>query len=117
MQNVQFEERRSTRKCFAGAKCSAQGDKTFKGKPAVKGNKGSGDFGAGPHPAKLPTCGKELKESLSREGNVNNRKLLQTELPCPSKVTELGRFSHTILAFKSKIGERGCGIPVTKESH
>ena len=69
MQNVQIEERRSTRKYNVGATSSAQGNKMF------KWNKGSGNHRARLHPAKLPTCKKELKNILSSEGN--DRKLMQ----------------------------------------
>ena len=52
IQNVQFEEKRSTRK-GNGAKSSTQRDKKFKENPNAKWNKGSGDFRARPHPAKF----------------------------------------------------------------
>lgn len=57
MQNVQIEERRSTRKCSVGAKSSAQGDKKF------KWNKGSDGLRVRPHIGKLSTYENELKES------------------------------------------------------
>ena len=65
-QNVQFEEKRSTRS-YNGANSCAQGDERFKDKPGVKRNKGSGGLSARPHQAKLPTCGEELKKSLSSD--------------------------------------------------
>jgi len=37
--------------------------KQIKEKPGAKWNKGSGDLRARSHPAKLPTCGKQLKKS------------------------------------------------------
>jgi len=42
-----------------------------------KWNKGSGDLRARPHPAKLPTCEKESKKSLSSKETISNRKLTQ----------------------------------------
>lgn len=41
----------------------------FKEKSDVKWDEGNGGFGARSHPAKLPTCEEELKQSLSRKGN------------------------------------------------
>jgi hypothetical protein len=46
-----------------GAKPRVQGNKLTKVKPDVKWKKGSGDLRAGLHPAKSPTCEKELKKS------------------------------------------------------
>ena len=60
-QSVQFEEKRNT-----GGKSTE--------KPDAKWNKGSGDLRARPHPAKLPTCEKELKKSLSNKENHQNQK-------------------------------------------
>jgi hypothetical protein len=51
--NVQFDKTKSTRKC-----------KQIKKKSSDKWNKESGDLRARSHPAKLPTCEKELKKSL-----------------------------------------------------
>ena len=59
--NVQFEEKWSPRK-RNGPKFRAQRHKRFKEKPNAKWNKGDGDLRARPHPAKLPTCEKELKK-------------------------------------------------------
>lgn len=58
LQNVKFKEERNTKK-WNGAKSCVQGDKQTK-----KWNKGSGDLRARSHPAKFPTCEKELKKSL-----------------------------------------------------
>ena len=55
LKNVQFEEKRGTRK-YNGAKASAQGDTKFKDNPDVKWNKESGDLRARPHPAQFPFC-------------------------------------------------------------
>ena len=60
---MQFKEKRGTRK-WNGAKSCVQGDDHIKEKSDAKWNKGSGDFRARSHPAKLPTCEKELKGSL-----------------------------------------------------
>ena len=57
IQNVQIEKR-GTRK-WNRAKSCVQGDKQIK-----KWNKGSGDLRARSHPAKFPTCEKELKKNL-----------------------------------------------------
>ena len=61
LQNVKFEEERSTRK-WNTAKSCIQGDKQIK-----KWNKESGDLRAGSHPAKFPNCEKELKKSLDSD--------------------------------------------------
>ena len=45
IQNIQFEEKESTRLCN-GAKSGGSGDKKFKGNPDAKWNKGSGDLRA-----------------------------------------------------------------------
>lgn len=45
-----------------------------KEKPDVKGNKGSDDHRARPHPAKLPTYEEELKKSLSSKENHGQQK-------------------------------------------
>ena len=58
LQNVNFEEKKNTKK-WNGAKFCVQGDKQIK-----KWNKGSGNLKARSHPAKFPTCEKELKKSL-----------------------------------------------------
>ena len=58
IKNVQFEEKRGTRK-WNRAKSCVQGDKWIK-----KWNKGSGDLRARSHPAKFPACEKELKINL-----------------------------------------------------
>lgn len=80
MQTIQFKEKRGTRKCFVGAKSCAKGDKKLKEKPEAKGHKGSGDLRAGPHLARLPACGKELKEGRKAvKETTNTRKLRQTE--------------------------------------
>jgi hypothetical protein len=39
--------------------------KKFEEKSVAKWNRGDDDFRARPHPAKLPTCEKELKKSLA----------------------------------------------------
>ena len=57
-QNVNFEEKRSSKK-WNGAKSCVPGDKQIK-----KWNKGCGDFGTTSHPPKFSTCEKELKTSL-----------------------------------------------------
>lgn len=49
MQDVQVEEKQSTRKC-TGAKSSAQGDRKFKAKLDTNWNKVIGDFRARSHP-------------------------------------------------------------------
>lgn len=54
LQNVNFDEKKSTRK-WNGTKSCVQGDKQIK-----KWKKGSGDLRAGSHPAKW----KETKEKL-----------------------------------------------------
>ena len=59
LQNTQFAEKRSTRKCD-GAESCAQGDKQIKEKPDAKGSKGRGVLGGRPHPAKLPICEKDF---------------------------------------------------------
>jgi hypothetical protein len=72
MQNVQIEERRSTRKYNVGATSSAQGNKMF------KWNKGSGGLRAKPHIGKLPAYKNELKrKALSIKKTNKNRKLMQ----------------------------------------
>ena len=50
LQNVQLEEKMSTRKCDQ-----------IKEKPHTKWNKGSGDLRARAHPAKIPIYKRELK--------------------------------------------------------
>ena len=57
-----FRRKRAPKK-YNGLKSSDQGNKKFNEKPDAKWNKGSGDLRARPHPAKLPTCEKELKKS------------------------------------------------------
>ena len=47
---------------------------SFKEKPDAKWNKGSNDLTARPHTAKFLTCHKELKKSLSSEGNHQQQK-------------------------------------------
>ena len=60
IQNVQFEEKRSTRE-FNGAESSAQGVKMlFKESLMLNGIKGV----VTSHPAKLPTCEKGIKEEF-----------------------------------------------------
>ena len=58
-----------------------QGDKQIKEKPDVRWSKGSGDFQARPHPAKLPISEKELKNSLGPSMVVYpfNTSALETE--------------------------------------
>ena len=73
IQNVQFEEKRSTRRCN-GARTSAQGNKMFKEKSSAKWNKGSGDLRTIPHSANLPILEKELRKSLSSEEDHQNQK-------------------------------------------
>lgn len=64
IQNVWHEEKRNTRKCFAGAMSSTQGDKKSLKKKLLNGIKGiTSELRARPQPAKLPTCKKELRES------------------------------------------------------
>lgn len=53
--------KRFTRNCNK-VKSSAQGDKKLKEKPAAKWNKESGDLRARPHPGKLSTSEKKLKD-------------------------------------------------------
>ena len=71
LKNIQFEEKRRTRKWNVGAKSSAQGDKKFKD---AKWNKGSGNLRARPYSVKLLKSEKELRESLSSEGNHQKQK-------------------------------------------
>ena len=103
MTNVQFEEKRSTRK-YNGAQSCVQGDK----KPDAKWNKGNGDLSARLHPAKLPTCEKKgLKKGLSSEGNHQQHKDYANEIEkegmCQSQqVTELGSPSHVGLALEQE---------------
>lgn len=54
IQNVQVEEKRSTRK-YSGAKSSAYRDRKFKEKTGAKWNKGSDDLRTRFHLAKVPT--------------------------------------------------------------
>lgn len=58
---MQFKEKWGIRKCNEG-KSYVQRNKQIKEKPVVKWNKGSGDLITGPHPAKLPTYAKGIKE-------------------------------------------------------
>ena len=51
--------------------------KQIKGEAGAKGNKGSSDLRARPHPAELPACEKELKKSLVV--NAFNPSLLEAE--------------------------------------
>ena len=53
------------------AKIIAQGHKRFKTRTYTKWNKESDALRARPQPAKLPTWGKELKESLSSKANYH----------------------------------------------
>lgn len=52
IQNAQFEEKRSTKKCHVGAESRAQGEPA-KEKPNAKCYKGSSDLMARSHPANL----------------------------------------------------------------
>lgn len=56
-----YSLKRSTRKCFVGAKSSVHGDKNFEEKLDTKYNKGSGDLRARSHPVKIPTGKDELR--------------------------------------------------------
>jgi hypothetical protein len=65
IENLQFEEKRHTRK-YNIVKSCVQGEKQIKEIHNVKWIKGSGDLRARSHPAKLPTCERGLKKSLSQ---------------------------------------------------
>lgn len=64
------------------------------------------------HPAKLPTCEKELKKSLSSKGNHQNHKaytdvIEQGASACqPKQAAEPGSFSHTAPALEARIQDR-----------
>ena len=78
-------EKKITKKYNVRTKSSAQENKMSEEKLDVKCNKGNGNLKIILFPAKLPICEKELKESLSSEGNINNRKLRQMYLKEGSK--------------------------------
>ena len=73
IQNMQYEEKRNTRKGDVGAK-SCQGNTKLKEKPSDKCHKGSGDLRARSHPAKLPMCVKDFKKILSSDRNHQQQK-------------------------------------------
>lgn len=64
-ENVQFEEKRSSRK-WNVAKYSIQGDKKFNEKPDAKWNKGSTNFMERPCPAKFFQLVKGIKVKLKQ---------------------------------------------------
>ena len=70
---MQFEKKRSTRKCKRD-KFSAKGDSY---KPDVKWHKGIGYPSVIPHSAKFPTCKNELKKkTYAVKENTENRTLM-----------------------------------------
>lgn len=73
MENEQFEEKRWTGK-YNGAESRAQGDKTFKEQPDAKWKKGSHGLRERPHQAKLQSCEKESRETLSKERSKERKK-------------------------------------------
>ena len=64
MQDVQFDEKRST-KISVGTKSTVQGHKKLNEKSDAKWTKGSGDLRVRPHTDNLPNYGKELKKNFN----------------------------------------------------
>lgn len=62
------------------------------------------------HPLKHPICEKELKKSLSREGNHQQYKAVMGVIFQPQQEGELGNFVHVVLPLGSRIQERSYGI-------
>ena len=71
---MQFEEKKSTRKCNVGVQDRAQGAIKLQEDPDAKWNKGRSDVRVRPHPIMLPTCEKKLKKSLIREEKHQQQK-------------------------------------------
>ena len=103
IQNVQFEEKRSTRK-YNGAKSNVQRNKKNLNKSWIFNRI------------------KEVMTSGQEKETIKNRKLMKTYLNegimfQPQQVEELGSFSHMVLALESRIEEGVMESPsVTKES-
>lgn len=78
-------------------------------------NRIKGDLSATLHPAKLPTCEKGLRESLSSErthqqqkadANVTERERTKFQ----PQQAELSSVSHMVMDLNSRIQEKGCTI-------
>lgn len=65
MQDTQFKKENNTRKFNVGAKAYAEGDKGIKEKPGAQWNKGNGAVRVRPHPAKFPTCDRNVPKDFS----------------------------------------------------
>ena len=104
----------SLRRKGASGSVTLEEMKRLKKSPVLNVVKGSGDHRARLHPAKLPTCEKELKNSLSSDRNHGQQKAdahgINKEAEYqPQQTAELGAFSHVVLALESRIQERSYG--------
>lgn len=78
-----------------------------------------GDLRARPWTAKLTSCEKELKESLSNEGNQKQGEvyvnIIKEEAHVLHTVSrKLGRLTHLNLTLKWRTQERGCRISLQR---
>lgn len=100
VQDVHFEEQRTSRKCNVGAKSYAQDDENFKGKTCAKWNKRCSNLRARPHPSNPAPCeGNILDEFLRpKQRKKSHANIIQEGNQVPAQeAAELGIFGHLVL--------------------